>query len=386
MPNDLPPKPARPRGLIATGLVALIIAIAVVVFGVAGRSHDVAATQDWSNARAIPAVHLVAATAGGASDALTLPGTMQAFTSAKLYARTGGYLKAWYKDIGAKVSTGTPLGLIDTPELDQQIIQARADLASAVANRALSETTAKRWAKLLETTSVSRQEADEKNGDFAVKSALVNAQEANLNRLLAFKRFATLTAPFGGIVTVRNADIGDLVVAGASGSEPLFTVADVRRIRIYVNVPQNFTAVLKPGLAASLTLPDYPGRTFPATVVATSGAISGQSGTLLVQLLADNAGGALKPGGYAQVSLGVPAQDAAVQVAATALIFRDQGSQVATVDASGHVHLQRITIGRDLGPRVEVTAGLIAGERVVDNPPDSLADGELVRVVGTANG
>ena len=384
MPSDT--QPARPKGLVAAGIVALIVAAAVIVFGVAGRSHDVAATQDWSNARAIPAVHLVAATAGGTSDALTLPGTMQAFTSAKLYARVGGYLKAWYKDIGARVGAGTPLGLIDTPELDQQIIQARADLASAQANRALSETTAKRWSKLLESNSVSRQEADEKAGDFAVKSALVNAQEANLNRLLATKRFATITAPFTGIVTARNADIGDLVVAGASGSEPLFTVADVRRIRIYVNVPQNFTAVLRPGLTAKLTLPDYPGRTFPATVVATSGAISGQSGTLLVQLLADNAGGALKPGGYAQVGLGVPAQTAAVEVASTALVFRDQGSQVATVDAGGHVHLKKITIGRDLGPRVEVTAGLAAGERVVDNPPDSLADGELVRVVAAANG
>ena len=380
------PRPARPRGLLTAGVVAVIAATGIVAYGAFGRSHEVAAAQDWANARAIPAVHLTTVTAGGASNALTLPGTLQAFTSAKLYARVGGYLKAWYKDIGAKVAAGTPLGLIDTPELDQQIIQARADLASARANQNLSETTAKRWAKLLETTSVSRQEADEKAGDFAVKSALVNAQQANLNRLLATKGFATITAPVAGVVTARNADIGDLVNAGTSAAEPLFTVADVHRIRVYVNVPQNYTAVLKPGLAATLTLPDYPGRSFPATVVATSGAINAQSGSLLVQLMAANPDGELKPGSYAQVSLGVPAQAAAVQIASTALIFRDQGSQVATVDAGGHIHLQRITIGRDLGPRVEVASGLTAGQRIVDNPPDSLADGELVRIVGGTNG
>ena len=385
MPPELV-QPPRPRGLLTAGVVAAIAAGGIVAYGVLGRDHEVAAAQNWSNARAIPAVHLTAVTTGGASTPLTLPGTLQAFTSAKLYARVGGYLKAWYKDIGTKVAAGTPLGLIDTPELDEQIIQARADLASARAYRSLSETTAKRWAKLLETTSVSRQEADEKAGDFAVKSALVNAQQANLNRLLATKRFATITAPVAGVVTARNADIGDLVNAGTSAAEPLFTVADVRRIRVYVNVPQNYTAVLKPGLTATLTVPDYPGRTFHATVVATSGAISAQSGTLLVQLMAANPDGALKPGGYAEVSLGVPSQGGAIQVASTALIFRGQGSQVATVDGDGRVHLHKVTIGRDLGPRVEVASGLTAGQRVVDNPPDSLADGELVRIVGGTNG
>jgi RND family efflux transporter MFP subunit len=375
------PRPARPKGLLTAGVVAVVVAAGVVAYGAFGRTHELAATQNWSNAQAIPAVHLITATAGGASNALTLPGTLEAFTSAKLYARTNGYLKAWYRDIGAHVAAGTPLGLIDTPELDQQIIQARADLASARANQSLAETTAKRWAKLLETTSVSRQEADEKNGDFAVKSALVNAQVANLNRLLATKRFATITAPFAGVVTARSADIGDLVGTGTSNTEPLFAVADVRKMRVYVNVPQNYTAVLKPGLSATLALPDYPGRTFPATVVATSGAIATGSGTLLVQLMAANPDGALKPGSYVQVSLGVPAAAASVQLASSALIFRDAGSQVATVDGSGHVHLHKITIGRDLGPSVEVVAGLNAGERVVDNPPDSLADGELVRVV-----
>ena len=209
--DAIPARPARPKGLVTAGVVAAVVAAGVVAWGAFGRSEEVAATQTWSNAQAIPAVHLIAATGGSSTSALTLPGTLQAFNAAKLYARTGGYLKAWYKDIGARVGAGTPLGLIDTPELDQQIIQARADLASARANQALSGTTAKRWSKLLETASVSRQEADEKAGDFAVKSALVNAQQANLNRLLATKRFATITAPFGGVVTARNADIGDLV-------------------------------------------------------------------------------------------------------------------------------------------------------------------------------
>lgn len=376
--------PQRPKGLVTAGIVAALVAIGVVAWGAMGRAHDIKQVQAWSNATAVPDVRLIAADAGAASHALTLPGTLAAFDSAKLYARTSGYLKAWYRDIGARVGAGTPLGLIDTPELDQQIEQARADLASARANEALSATTARRWSALLKTNSVSVQESDEKNGDYLVKQSLVKASQANLGRLLATKHFAVVTAPFAGIVTARNADIGELVTAG-SAEQPLFEVADVHRIRVYVNVPQSYTAVLKTGLAAHLIVPEYLGRRFPARVVGTSGAISG-TGTLLVQLMADNTDGALKPGGYAQVSLDVPAQPGAIRLASSALIFRDQGTQVATIDGDGRAHLQAITVGRDLGQTVEVTSGLAPHQQVVDNPPDSLADGEKVSVVDAARG
>ncbi len=376
--------PPRPKGLVTAGIVAALVAVGVVVWGALGRQHEVRQVQAWSNATAVPDVRLIAADAGDASHALTLPGTLAAFDSAKLYARTGGYLKAWYRDIGARVGAGTPLGLIDTPELDQQIEQARADLASARANEALSATTARRWSALLKTNSVSVQESDEKNGDYLVKQSLVKASQANLGRLLATKHFAVVTAPFAGIVTARNADIGDLVTAGSS-EQPLFAVADVHKIRVYVNVPQNYTAVLKSGLAAHLTVPEYPGRSFPARVIGTSGAISG-TGTLLVQLMADNPDGALKPGGYASISLDVPVQSGAIRLASSALIFRNQGTQVATIDGEGRAHLHGITVGRDLGQTVEVTSGLAPHQLVVDNPPDSLADGEKVRVVDAARG
>ena len=377
MPNKSPP-----RGLRTAGITAAAVAAIVVTAGVIGRTHDGAVAQQWSDAHAIPVVHLVAVTAAAGSNHLALPGTMQAFNSAKIYARISGYMRAWYRDIGARVGAGTPLGTLDTPDLDQQIIAARADLASSRAHQQLAATTARRWDALLTTTSVSKQEADEKDGDLLVKTAAVKAAEANLGRLTAMKAFATLAAPFSGIVVARNADIGDLITAG-SAEQPLFVVADVRRIRIYVNVPQNYSAAIAPGLSARITVPDYPGREFPATVIASSGAINAQSGALLVQLIANNPGGVLKPGGYADVRFDLPARAGVAEVAATALLFRKEGMQVALVGPDSRVQLRSIAIGRDLGSTVEVLGGLRPGERVIDNPSDSLAAGALVRV---ANG
>ena len=279
-----------PKGLKMAGIVAAIVAVGVVAAGTISRAHDTSDARHWSDARSIPTVHLVAVKQSAASDALNLPGTMQAWNAAKLYARVGGYLRAWYRDIGAEVPAGAPLGQIDTPELDQQIAQARADVTSARANAALSKSTAARWNDLLTTNSVSKQEADEKNGDLASKNAAVQAAQANLDRLLASKAFATLRAPFAGVVTARNADIGDLVGPGATTQQPLFAVADVHKIRVYVSVPQAYSASMTQGLTATLTLPDYPGQTFPAHVVGNSGAINTQTGTFEVQLLADNPG------------------------------------------------------------------------------------------------
>lgn len=377
--------PAAPPGLKKAGVVAVIVAAGVVAVGAFSRHHQTVETQAWADARAIPTVHLIPVGSPDASAALTLPGTLQAWNAAKLYARVGGYLKAWYKDIGAPVAAGTPLGQIDAPELDQQILQAKAALVRARADAALAKSTAARWNDLLTTNSVSRQEADEKNGDLAARNAAVQVAEADLGRLMALKGFTTVRAPFAGVVTVRSADIGDLVGPGASAQQPLFAVADMRRMRIYVNVPQNYSAALKPGLAATITAPDYPGRHWPAHVVGASGAINAQSGAFQVQLVTDNADGALKAGGYANVVFDLPGQAGTVTIPSSTLIFRAEGTQVATVGPGGHVHLLPVSVGRDLGGKVEITNGLGVGTRIVDNPPDSISEGELVRVGTKAN-
>ncbi|MGI4877463.1 MAG: efflux RND transporter periplasmic adaptor subunit [Janthinobacterium lividum] len=386
MPSETPPA-TTPRGLRLAGIIAVIVAAIIVIAGVVSRAGDTTAAQHWADAQAIPVVHLIQVGTGTGTSQLALPGTMQAFSSAKIYARVGGYLKAWYKDIGAHVGAGTALGQIETPELDQQILEARANLSSSRAHLQLAASTAKRWAELLTTTSVSKQEADEKNGDLLVQTSAVQSAAANLARLQTMQGFARLTSPFAGIVIARNADIGDLVSAGQGSSEqPLFAVADVHKIRIYVNVPQSYSAALHPGLTARLAVPDYPGRTFSAQVIGTAGAISAQSGSLLVQLLADNPGEVLKPGGYVQVGFDLPGQPGVVEVPSSALLFRKEGLQIATVNAANHIHLRSITAGRDLGGSVEVTAGLGAHDKVVDNPPDSLTNGALVRVAGSVAG
>jgi membrane fusion protein, multidrug efflux system len=297
-----------------------------------------------------------------------------------------GYVHAWYADIGARVKQGQLLATIDTPELDQQLIQARADLESAQANMDLAQTTAQRWSALLAKDAVSKQESEERTGDFKVKSALVHAAQANVNRLLALKAFARIVAPFAGVVTQRRTDIGALVNAGASANPTaeLFDVAKIDRLRLYVHVPQNYAAQVGSGVKATLSVPEYPGRTFPATFASTANAVSDNSGTLLVELLVDNPGDVLKAGDYAQVSFALPqaaGADATVRVPSSALLFRQSGLEAAVVGPDDHVHLRHVTPGRDLGATMEVTAGLSPSDTIVNNPPDSIAEGQLVRVV-----
>lgn len=378
---------AAPRGLKTAGIVAALLAAAVVGASVLTRSHDVDAATRVSDAQSIPTVHLIAAKGGAASDTLDLPGTMQAWNAARLYARVSGYVRGWTQDIGATVAAGAPLGTIDTPELDQQIVEARAALASAKAHAGLARSTAARWNDLLTTASVSKQEADEKNGDLAVKIAAVREAQAALGRLEAMKSFAVVRAPFAGVVTARNLDIGDLVGPGSGGSQqPMFAIADTRRIRIYVSVPQADSAAVHPGMSATLAVPAFPGRRFPARVTGASGAVDAQTGAFQIELQADNPGDLLKPGGFAQVSLNVPGQGGGVEVPSSVLLFRAGGSEVATLDANQRVRLRHVQIGLDKGQTVQILAGLHAGERIVDNPPDSLAEGELVRVGGGAHG
>jgi RND family efflux transporter MFP subunit len=371
---------SAPKGLKIAGVVAAVVAVGVVIAGSVSRMSDTHEAQSWSDARSVPTVHLVPVKSSATTDGLTLPGTMAAWNAAKLYARVGGYVQGWSKDIGAEVGGGTALGTIETPELDQQIVQARAALAKAKADAALAKSTAARWNDLLTDHSVSEQEADEKNGDLAAKNAAVQGAEADLGRLMALKSYATVRAPFAGVVTQRNVDIGDLVGPGASAQQPMFAVADVHRIRLYVSVPQTYGAGMKPGLDATLTVPDQPGRTFDAHVIGTSGSINPQTGTLEVQLVADNPGEVLKPGGYAQVKFAVPGQANTVTIPSSSLVFRAAGTQVAMVGPGDRIQMQPVKLGRDLGGTVEVVSGLNRDAKIVDNPPDSIAQGELVRV------
>ena len=390
--HDAAPTPAvsadtpAPKGLKIAGLTAAMHAIGVVGLGALARSHDVAAAANWSNANAIPTVHLVPVKGGAASDALDLPATLEAWEAARLFPRVSGYVRSWSQDIGAHVGAGQALGVVDTPELDEQIGQARAALASAIAHEKLARSTAARWNDLLTSSSVSKQEVDEKNGDLAVKAAGVAEARAALSRLEAMKRYAVIRAPFAGVVTARNAEVGDLVGPGAAAQSPMFGVDDTHRIRVYVSVPQSLSATIKPGMTASLTVPAFPGRQFTATVAGLSSAVDPQSGAFRVQLYADNPDGALKPGGYAEARFDLPGQAGAAQVPSSAILFGAGGAQVATVDPHGRIMMHKVHIGQDNGPTVQILSGIKPGAQIVDNPPDSLAQGELVRVGASNHG
>jgi multidrug efflux system membrane fusion protein len=374
-----------PRRLRSVGLAALAIAAGLVAGGLMSRVQADQGVASWTQQAMVPDVKVfdLAHTSSGGD--LTLPATIQAFYDAPIHARVSGYLKKWYVDIGAPVKAGQVLADIDTPDLDQQLVQAKADLVTAQANEALSDTTAKRWNSLLTRNAVSKQEADEKNGDLAAKLALVDAAQANVDRLKALESFKHLTAPFDGVVTSRSTDIGALITVGGVTDIPLFTVSSERQLRIYVRVPQSYTAQIRPGMIASFTVPEHPGVVFHAPLTTTSDAVNTQSGTLLLQLQINNADGQLKPGDYAQVQFDLPAQAGVIQVPATALTFRNSGMSVAVVGPHDRAIIKPVQVGRDFGTSVQVNSGLSPTDKVIDNPPDSLETGDLVRVTGTAS-
>jgi RND family efflux transporter MFP subunit len=367
-----------PRHLKLAGVAAVGVAALVVVVGLVARVHADQALKTWTHEQAVPTVALAKVLGAGERE-LVLPGDVQAFYNAPIHARTSGYLKRWYVDIGSPVRAGQLLAEIDTPDLDQQVLQARANLATAQANQRLSATTAKRWEDLVAQDAVSRQEADEKAGDLAARSSAVNAAAADLNRLLALESFKRIVAPFDGVVTSRNTDIGALISVGGAADTALFTVADQHRLRIYVNVPQSYSALIKHGQAAKLNVPEYPGQTFTASVVNDAQSV-GANGALLVELQLDNPEGKLKPGSYAQVTFGLTSAATTTQVPATALLFRHDGPTLAVVGPDDRVRLRPIKIARDLGTQVEVGAGVGPGDRVIDNPPEALADGDMVKI------
>ena len=368
-------------------LAAVVAACAAVLIVGVGAFSRVMAHQElktWGEAQAIPTVTLASLRGGDGDAGLLLPGDVQAFTNAPIHARVNGYLKRWYVDIGGRVKAGQLLAEIDTPDLDQQLAQARADLATARANQQLAVTTAKRWQGLLADDAVSHQEAEEKNSDLAAKVALANAAEANVKRLEALSSFKRITAPFAGVVTARNTDIGQLIAEGSPTSPPLFTVADDTRLRVYVRVPQSYTAQLQPGMTASLAVPEYPGRAFTATLKNTSGAIGVGTGAQLTELWIGNADGSLKPGEYAQVKFELPAVAGSLKVPASAIISRHDGMAVAVVGPNSRVQIRRLIVTRDLGSAVEVAGGVTQADRVIDNPADTLQAGDLVRIAGAS--
>lgn len=377
--------PMLRRRLGRTGIAAIAIAAVTVAAGLALRWHQSAEVREWTDERAIPIVSLVPEAAGPKADSeLVLPGTVRAFVEAPIYARVGGYLKSWTVDIGARVKAGEVLATIETPELDQQLLQARADLASARANESLSATTATRWQHMLAADAVSRQEAEEKAGDHAAKVAIVAAAEANVARLQATAAFKSIVAPFAGVVTARRTDIGALINAGAGSGQELFRIADARKVRVYVEVPQSYASDIRVGNVAELRVPERPGASINATVSDASQAISETSRTMLVQLDAENRNGELLPGSYVNVRFSLTGRVGARRVPVSALVFRRDGLQVAVLDGGDRVRLRSIRVGRDFGTEIEVLDGILSGDRIVNTPPDGINEGELVRVAKAA--
>ena len=361
------------------GVAAALAAGAVAVGGIGLRLYHQHEAAQWAQTQDVRTVQLIKLS-GAKSGTLILPGDVQSWTNAQIYARVSGYLKKWYVDIGTPVKAGQLLAELETPDLDGQVAQGKADLNTAIANQKLSAVTARRWDALLAQGAVARQDADAKDSDLAAKTAIVASARANLARLEAMESFKRLVAPFDGVVTTRSVDVGALVLVGTPGATPLFTVSDQKKLRIYVRVPQTDTAIVEPGMTATFTVPELPGRTFTATLAASANAVASNTGTQLLQFQTDNAEGSIRPGSYAEVRFTLPPGKNAVHVPATALMFRDEGPVVATVDAGGHVKIKTITIRRDLGRSVEVDAGLSPADRVIDNPPDSIRDGDPVRI------
>lgn len=375
------------RRLKLAGYAALAVAVMIVIGRIALHLHSNSSLAAWTNAQAIPTVEVIKPDSSVGAAPLVLPGTIEAFNEAPIHAQVSGYLKQWYEDIGAHVKAGQLLATIDTPELDQQLEQAKADLATAQANADLAKTTADRWKALLAEDAVSQQEADEKIGDYAAKSALAKAAEANVDRLNALESFKRIVAPFDGIVTARDTDVGALINTGGNSGPELFSVADVHKLRVYVHVPQDYSASINSKMTATLTVPEYPGRSFNATLVNSAQAVNDQSGTVLVELETDNHNMKLKPGDYAQVTLKLPASGSSnIQIPVSAVLFTDQGMQVATLGPGNHVVMKPILITEDTGTYIVVQHGLSTDDRVIDSPPDSLEQGDLVRVAGDSPG
>jgi len=386
-PDPVATQPAAPqppslsrRKLRFAALVSMAVAATVVIMGLTTRRMADARLSDWTERQAVPTVAIAALDTRGRRTTLDLPGRLEAYTQAQLYARVSGYLKEWTADIGTPVKAGELLAEIEAPDLDQQIMQAEAGVASARANAALADQTLQRGKSLVVSGAVSQQDLDKRSADFANTQGLVKSAQANLDRLRVLEKYKRIVAPFDGLVTARSTDVGQLINAGAGGP-PLFVISDTAKLRVYVNVPQNFVPSIKVGTRAQIAVPEYPGRSFGATVEASAQAVDVASGTTRMLLVVDNAAGTLMTGAFANVQLALPAADSKIHVPASALIFDQAGLRVATVGPEDKVILKPVTIARDLGREVEIATGLTVEDRVIESPPDGIALGDQVRVV-----
>ncbi len=384
-PDRDPGRPV-PRRLRQVGGVFALLAVAIVAYGLVSRAAETSRLHRLTEARAVPTVAIVAPSQVENHAGLDLPGRLEAYIRAPIYARVPGYLKSWNHDIGAKVKAGDVLAEIDTPDLDQQLMQARADLNVAQANAKLAQITAQRWQSLAGTDAVAKQDVDQRTFTWNANIAQVKAAQANLDRLIAEEGFKRLIAPFDGIVTARETDIGALINVGAAGGAELFVVSETSKLRVYVNVPQNYVPSVPPGTNATISVPEHPGKTYSGTVEASAQAVNPSSGTTLMQLIVDNSEGELMPGDYAGIHLQIAAAAHVLSVPASALIFDANGLSIATVDLRNRVVLKPVSIGRDLGAIVELASGLSPNDRVIENPPDGIGNGAQVRLAGAASG
>jgi RND family efflux transporter MFP subunit len=360
----------------------VLVAIAVVAFGLISRAAQNSRVREVTLAQAVPTVSIVAPSSAENLTSLDLPGRLEAFIQAPIYARVPGYLKSWKHDIGSKVKAGDVLGEIDTPDLDQQLMQARADLRVAEANSQLAKITAERWQGLSGTDAVAKQDVDTRTFTWNANIAQVKASQANVDRLIAMESFKRLTAPFDGIVTVRATDIGALINVGASGGAQLFVVSETSKLRIYVNVPQNYVPSVPSGTKATITVPEHPGKTYSGTVEASAQSVDPVTGTTLMQIIVDNSAGEMMPGDYASIHLHETRTAQVLSVPASALIFDAKGLSIATVDAGDRVLLKPVSIQRDLGTVIEIASGLAPNDRVIANPPDGIDTGAAVHLLG----
>ncbi|MBN8972530.1 MAG: efflux RND transporter periplasmic adaptor subunit [Rhizobiales bacterium] len=371
-----------PRKLGIVGIAIACVAAFAVTTGIMSRERSSADLRTWTDEQAVPTVAVIAPSSTALNPTLELPGRLEAYSRAPIYARVSGYVKGWYVDIGAKVKAGQLLADIEAPDLDQQLVQARADLASQQASAELSAATLERRKTLLSSNFVSKQEIDERTADLANKRAAVKSGEANVNRLEALTGFKKIVAPFDGVVTARNTDVGALINAGASTGPAMFVVSDIKKLRVYVDVPQSYVPMIRMGAKAEITMPGYADRTFPATVETSSQSVDASTGTTRMQLALDNPTGQLMPGSYANVRMSLDRGTAPLHIPASALVFNHQGLRVATVNAEDRIVFKPVVVARDLGKNIELASGLAATDRVVIAPPDGIVDGDMVRVAG----
>jgi membrane fusion protein, multidrug efflux system len=377
-----PRPPVSHRKLGIFGIVALIGAALIVATGIRAREDSSAKLREWTDNQAVPTVAVALPNAKALNPTIDLPGRLEAHSRAPIFARVSGYLKSWSVDIGARVKAGDVIAEIEAPDLDQQLLQARADLASQQSSAQLSEATLTRRKSLVASNFVSAQEIDERTADLNNKKAAVKSGQANVERLEALAGYKKITVPFDGVVTSRETDVGALINAGGGAGPAMFVVSDITKLRVYVNVPQNYVPAIRIGAKAVLTMPEYPNRTFAATVETSSQSVDVSSGTTRMQLALDNSNGELMPGGYANVRLPLQRDAVPLHIPASALIFNKDGLRVATVGPDDKVLFKTVTIARDLGREIELASGLAADDRVITAPPDGIADGDQVRVVG----